>query len=372
MVWSELDRVVQNKIAYRYSTGENVGKLADEFGLNTSSLIRKIRKLREIKIYDKMVMLGSGISTVPEPSIVKTSTDQSRIENGNLLELLVNRSNKTIKSNNSDITFHDAKRINDRVIYLDSNKEWSILYFTDWHCPLQDNSAIDAMIRVIKTVDHNLLINGGDNLDLYGLSSFVKDNDYLFKNNFNKEIAAHDIIMEKVANASNAPKLSLYGNHLDRYDKWLSNTPFIDLDRNTNIGLDSVLKMFYYGWNPFVGTIMVSDKKDLQYPKPTIIFDHGQKATKGAGNSALSQFKDYGAVSYVMGHVHRLSVAYKRTLHGQHCIAEGGTLRDLNPDYTKYPDWQNGMLHISVNKDVVTATPILFSSGKALIAGIKI
>ena len=371
MVWSDLARDKQCEIVYLFSSGKDVDEIGKLYNLKSTSIVRKMWTLKKIKCFDQMKEKGCNIidaqskitQSLPSGNLSKSQTFLDMLQRRRMSSNPI--TDKTIFIKNPNAV------INDRICFLE-NQSWSIIYFTDLHCPYEDNDTINAALRVIKTIDHNLIINGGDNLDLYGLSSFAKDNNDLFKNNFKREISAHDVIMEKIAATSSVPKLSLYGNHMHRYDKWLSNTPFVDIDSITDLKLEHILRMNYYGWFPFVGSIVIGDKNDDSFPKPILIFEHGTNASAGAGKSSLGKLKDYNATSYVMGHVHRLSVAYKRTLHGQHCTAEGGTMRGLNPDYVKYPDWQNGMLHINVDNGIVSITPILIFGKNAYIGNLKI
>jgi len=374
-VWSALENDVQCIIVHRFSSNESYVKLAEEYDLNAFSLRRKMLRLKELGYFERMKEKGEKLfnlinskKTQPTPVIHEIKTEK------NFLQLLAERKTTASVISDQDIRIKDHDLINERIAFLNRKKRWSILYFTDLHCPLQDEKSIQAMLRVMQRVDHNLIVNGGDNLDLYGLSKFPKNNDTMFRLNFAKEVAEHDKIMERIAAVTNAPKISLYGNHMDRYDRWLNESPFmtVGLNEETSLSLDNILKMYLYGWHKFVGSIIVSDNEDGAFPKPSLIFTHGTKAARGGGNSSLSAFKDFGAVSYVMGHVHRLAVSYKRTLHGIHCMAEGGTMCDINPEYMKYPDWQNGMLHITAEDDVVSITPILFNNGIAELAGVKI
>lgn len=375
MVWTELSREKQDDIVLRSRT-ESLSLLANEYELLPQSLERKIRTLKQSGMFDYIVNKygknATKANVAPEKNVDNRSdrtTDPFLARLDRVVKSGITHSlGKTLIEN-----VNPDAQVKDRLFYINPKKQWHGIFFTDLHCPYQDKLSIDAMIRVMKVLDHNIIINGGDNLDLYGLSTFAKDYDNLFVNNFDKEIAEHNIVMERIAAVTDAPKISLYGNHMERYDKWLSNTPFVSMNSaRNNMSLDKLLSMSYYGWHNFAGTIMFAEKDNEMFPKPKLVLDHGTRVAKGAGKSAASQFKSYGAVSYIMGHVHRLGVSYMRTLHGQHCLAEGGTLRGLNPDYMKYPDWQNGMLHFVVDGDTVSITPILITNGHAYMGNTKI
>lgn len=375
--WSSLSYDEQNKIIYGHYRGESVGNLAKQFGLNESSLDRKIRFLKERNLYNFILKkANASVDPVPVENNRKHSTVQTTNRNP-FLKTVDSIYSKNIKSYTKENAFdyvNQDRQPKDRTVFIDSDKEWSGIFFTDVHCPFQDDESVSAMLRVLDVMEYNIIINGGDNLDLYGLSAYAKDPDMLFQNHFQKEVDAHNELMEKIASrAPDVPKLSLYGNHMERYDKWIANTPAISMGYLKNqLSLDNLLRMEYYGWEKFQGTIMFGKSDDIYEPKPLLLLDHGTRVSRGAGKSAASQFNAYGAVSYIMGHVHRLGVAYKRTLHGQHCIAEGGTLRNLSPEYMKYPDWQSGMLHFYVHKDVVTITPIFIRKGIAYVGASKI
>lgn len=365
MVWTELSREAQDNIILR-SQIESITSLAEEYKLLPQSLDRKIRKLKQSGLYDYIIQ-----KNVTKPATKKIVVDNARVDPFvQDITSLTHPSLQDMTCNNDIVKIVMDGR---NTFFLNPEKEWRGIFFTDLHCPYHDVPSINALLRTIKVLDHNILINGGDNLDLYGLSRYAKDSEMLFKHGFAGEVKAHNEIMESIAELSDAPKISLYGNHMNRYDLWLAQTPFMgNPSTNSSLSMNAVLSMNYYGWYDFAETIMFAKSDNTLYPKPTLIIDHGERVKTGATKSAASQFNAYGAVSYIMGHVHRLGVAYKRTLHGQHCIAEGGTLRGLNPEYIKYPDWTNGLLHFSLHRNVVTITPILIEGGIAYLGNTKL
>lgn len=385
MTWTELDRESQDDIILRFSQGDDVNVLAAKYKLLPQSLSRKMRKLKSNGMFDyilnkqankrasyKLIEVDNRGNKTP---VVRQVSRAPETRQSNAFLRVVDSQKLYVPQPQIDFTFiNQQEKPQDRMVTLDSDKEWSGIFFTDIHCPYEDPASVDAMLRVLKAVDHNIIINGGDNLDLYGLSVYAKDTKMLFQNHFSVEVEAHNRIMEQIGEASSAPKVSLYGNHMERYDKWMETTPFVAMGYlNNQLSLDAVLSMSYYGWHPFQGTLMFASKdNNIMTPKPVMVIDHGTRVKRGAGKSAVSQMKSYGSTSYVMGHVHRLGVNYIRTMHGQHCTAEGGTLRNLNPEYLRFPDWQNGMLHFTVHKDVVSITPILIEKGVAYVGNSKI
>lgn len=369
-VWTELSRETQDEIILRYDQGETTIALASEFNLLSQSLDRKMRALKQNGLYYHIIRKNKG-----KHEKVKSSPYVASKSINPFLKVV--ESQKSYKAQGAiDFKFINEKaEPKHRAMLIDSRKQWSGIFFTDIHCPFQDDESINAMIRVLEVMDYNIIVNGGDNLDLYGLSVYAKDPDMVFQNHFQREVDAHNVIMDRIGEAArDVPKISLYGNHMERYDKWINNTPFLSMGYLKNqLSLDSILSMSHYGWMPFQGSIMFTEEMNNLYsPKPKMVLEHGTRVSRGAGKSAASQFRSYGATSYIMGHVHRLSVAYNRTLHGQHCMAEGGTLRTLNPEYMKYPDWQSGMLHFTIDGDVVSITPILIQNGIAYVGNSKI
>ena len=364
MTWTELTREQQDDIILR-SQNEVLDALAHEYNLLPQSLARKIRGLKQNGMYDYI------LNKLSKPQEKKGKIVSAPTEDPFLTNLF-----PLIRDSNNSIEDKDIRRIelNNKNVYLiNPDKEWHGIFFTDLHCPYHDKKSVAALIRILNVLDHNILINGGDNLDLYGLSSYAKDSDMLFQYGFAGEVEAHNRIMEEIGQVTMAPKISLYGNHMERYDKWLGQISFMGTAKsNTQLSLNRVLSLKHYGWHDFADTIMFAKAEEIKYPKPILLLDHGTRVKSGAVKSAASQFNSFGAVSYIQGHVHRLGVGYQRTLHGQHCLAEGGTLRDITPEYLKYPDWANGLLHFVVDKDVVTITPILIENGVAYIGNTKV
>lgn len=336
--WTELLDRDKCFIVKEHTNGASIYELANKYTLNPDSLGRKIRLLKQNGEIDRYL---NGLK------------DQE----GDLIR-------PVFQDNAVTIQRVDSENPDDRTAIIRPQQEtWRILLYTDTHFPYQDQPACDAFVRCAAFIPHDFIVCGGDNLDFYGLSAYGKDVNMLFENSLQREVIEHEKFLISLASVSTARKISLFGNHMQRYIRWLDNNSYI---RNTEAYRpENLLKLKDYGWYPFVGRIMFNAQDDPYYPNPQFIIEHGTTARKNAGVTVQKQSENWGFTSIAMGHVHRLSVNYKRTLRGQVVTAECGTLRDLNPEYVSFPDWTHGAMYITVSETEVIAQPIFINKGIA-------
>ena len=378
--WSDLSKTDQESIINRIiDNNEDSDPIAIQYNLKPSSLSRTMRRIKarrnmqaanELRIHvgDKLetdsYYVGKdtvGISMSNSPFMTLTPiTSISRITPYNKKDLEIAISGDTESGSNP----------NDRTMFINSNKVLKILMFTDTHFPFHDSRAIDCFLRAAELLPHDIIINGGDTLDIYGLSKYGKDPSLAFSKNLKQECRDWRAFATKLnAISPDSEKFNIFGNHMERYITWLHNNQSVmHMDE---MQIDSLMKLDQLAWHINVGEILINGNYlDLDFPNPELIIHHGTNARKNAGSSSRTESENLGYVSSITGHVHRLSVSYKRTLSGQVIMAEGGTLRDLHPDYLHRPDWQNGFLYITHVPGVATyCQPILIHNGQAFYEG---
>lgn len=376
MVWSSLSRIVQDVIIKRLDSGESPSSLADEYGLYPPSLARKYRKIKQKRIRE------SG----PKPyrqtqthNIAKTENQETQTVKKQIPIIIKQPKIQTLFDSSNSL--FDIKVLGgadalpeERNAWITTKRPITILFYTDTHFGDHDEAACDAFIRVAKTVKHDLVIHGGDALECYGLSKYGKDPRKIFTHSFKQEIRAWRRFSEQLSEVSDAPKMMIFGNHMQRYYDWLmqsGNQSLLDLEE---MQLDHIMRLSEFGYAPSVSNIYFDGELNYDFPNPFMMGYHGSLARKGAGNSARSETESRGFINGFGGHTHRLSVSYKRTLESQVVSIEGGTLRTLNTDWMAFSDWSHGCVEIeySFQDKYVSAYPINILNGRAYLNGARI
>jgi hypothetical protein len=343
MTWTELTPLQQSSIIKRWKNGENHAKLAVEFDLNAESLSRKIRHLtanNTIHYY---------LNYTPENEKIEYAQQDA-----------------------FDIKITNIESVNpsERIAFVKSKKDvLRILIYSDPHFGMHDTVALNAFLRSTPEIPCDLILSMGDNLDFYGLSTFSK-NPQLLTQSLQSEIDSYSGFIESLNALTKVPKLSLIGNHELRYFRYLETNPYLYAVRDYS--LDRLLKIEEYNFLPLVSEIMINPSDDIYSPDPALILIHGTKASKHGGISARTQSEDYGYTSLGVGHTHKLSVVMRRTLRGQVTSFECGTLSTLNPEWQRYPNYNQGFMYVEVEGDFVSATPVPIYNGKALFCGKRI
>lgn len=335
MIWSNLKPEDQQEILDRVLVhGEDVEAIAFDYGLKSSSLSRKIR-------------------------LIKRESEGKSSDKPNIRTTLVGN---TAPGSNP----------NERTLYVNVNRAVNIIVYSDLHSPFHDVKAVDAFLRCVKILPHDIVVDGGDGCDMYGLSSYQKNQIMLYTKHVAEDFKGHYAFCASLNKVSKAPKYRILGNHFSRYINWLHANPGVAWVEE--LQLDNLLRSKEYGWEVPVGSIYFNaDITDVDYPDPELIIHHGTLARKHAGNSSRGESENLGYISTISGHVHRLSVSYKRTIKGQIMMAEAGTLRGLRPEYNAYPDWQHGFLYLTFVPGLgVFCQPILIVNGIAYMNGKEI
>ena len=368
IVWTDLRKDVQNEIIRRLDNGERAYKIADEYGLHPPSLSRKYRKIKQRRNKDapkpqRKVTTYATVKNDIQPKI----TEQKRAS--------------------SQVIYKDANPLFDikvlgekdsmpkeRNAWITTKRPLTILFFTDTHFGDHDQDACDAFIRVAATVKHDLIVHGGDALECYGLSKYGKDPRKIFSHSFKQEIYQWREFNDRLSDVTDAPKVMIFCNHMQRYYDWLmttNNQSMIDLEE---MELDYIMRLSTYGYAPSVNSIYFDGVEDIDFPNPFLYGHHGELSRKHSGTSSRAESENRGFINTFQGHVHRLSVGYKRTMQSQVIAIEGGTLRTLGASWMGFTDWQHGCVKIeySFEDKYISGNPISIVNGKAFLDGVRV
>lgn len=211
-----------------------------------------------------------------------------------------------------------------------------VIVLSDIHIPYQDQNALNLALAYMDDYQPDVIVLNGDIADFYGVSSYSKTK----KDALNYQEELDEVsrwLIDLVDRFSDSDIYYVEGNHETRASRTMGNRapeflPLRDLKVNKLLGLEGL------------GIKWIPESQELKIGG--LMFIHGHKARRHAGTTARAHFEDYGC-SVIVGHVHRLSVAYKRNKYGNHAMIENGTLCDLDVEYMKYPDWQHGFTELN-------------------------
>ena len=218
-----------------------------------------------------------------------------------------------------------------KITSMADKNRLKVLIIPDIHFPEQDNRALEILFHVLKTDKFDEVIQLGDMLDMYPISSFSKDPEKVGLG-LRNEIVMARTFLEKVRKLQPKAKITLLkGNHEARFDRYvIDKAPGLAhlFDYRDLLGLKE-LKMKYV---------------ESIYNIGKLHFMHGVLVRAHSAYSCKSHFDKYN-MSIVHGHTHRLGSYYKTNLDTTFTVQEMGCLCALNPDYTKdkgVTDWQQG------------------------------
>jgi len=211
----------------------------------------------------------------------------------------------------------------------------------DIHVPFHDEETIKAVLRCIKELEPDRIIQLGDLFDFYDVSKFDKDPGRI--NSLQKEIDIGYELMEKVIKASPKSRVEyMAGNHERRLTRYLMRNP--ELHSLRSLKLENVTGFKDLG-------VRVYGERETCHINNRLIVTHGD-AFDGC---RLSQYSAYSAkstlakkgISGISGHSHRLGSHYFTNMSGTKEWHEAGILSQLDPEYMTHPDWQQGFVIVT-------------------------
>jgi predicted phosphodiesterase len=221
-----------------------------------------------------------------------------------------------------------------------------VAVISDVHYPFEDEKALALVDAFLLDYQPDIVVYNGDIADCYNVSSYQKAPGKA--STIQEELDYTRLKLEERKHA--LPNVHswyyLEGNHENRFKRLISK------DAPALAGLKGCSFHEAMGLDD-LGITWVPDHEELWIG--SLLFVHGFLARKHAGASARGHFEKYGC-SLLVGHCHRLSVAYRRTKAGNHCLIENGTLCDLDVEYAKFPDWQQGFTTLEFDGDAFSAT----------------
>lgn len=220
----------------------------------------------------------------------------------------------------------------------------TVAFVTDIHPPYQYDPAIELTQRILKDIQPDQLIIGGDAFDFYQASHFNKSPERLASLQYDIDIGV-DILRNLQSQCKADTKyIFLVGNHEERLEKFLLRNA-AQLSKLRCLNMEELLELRKMGFS-------VYDKR-TPFIYKGVLYKHGNRVRKHSGYTAKSYIDDY-MMNVVTGHTHRMAMVKKTISSGIITSIESGHLSDINKlEYMALPgNWQMGITIITYIDDI--------------------
>jgi predicted phosphodiesterase len=217
-----------------------------------------------------------------------------------------------------------------------------MIAFSDIHAPFQDGRAIDLLCQIIEFIKPDTLINMGDWVDFYALSTFDKEPSRITKLQEELDGAFSIAQMINGVRIDGSKVMVLEGNHERRLRRYLAKHP--ELSSLNALVFENLLRLNELGWS-------VSKEVDrVNFLNGRLRLKHGEFARKHSAYSAKAELENVRfQINTISGHSHRLGSTYARG--PRHLVGgwEAGCLCSLEPVYKRDPDWHQGCVVVEIS-----------------------
>lgn len=210
-------------------------------------------------------------------------------------------------------------------------------FLPDIHFPYQDNKALKAAFYFLKDFAPDVVVQLGDLLDCYALSTFSKDASRLLS--FENELELGKNFWKKVRQlCPNSDLYMLEGNHEERLQKTL-NSKVPELSDLKALKLEKLLDL---------GEYKVTFKRRHERLTFHDIFDcsHGFSVAAKSGMTAHKEL-DKRMISGISGHTHRAGKIFVSKNNKDYFWVESGFLGSTKAGFEFMgaipPDWQKAV-----------------------------
>lgn len=250
------------------------------------------------------------------------------------------------------------------------------LVASDLHVPYHDKRAFDLLLGAIDVWMPDQVIINGDGMDCNAVSQYDKDPSRIVDGGLQEEADMMRRLLRLVVSTLgrrtrirtvDGKRRVIYkpGNHEDRIRRYLWRHPELyglrALEIPELLGLDD-LGITY-------------EPDDTLLAQGALRVSHGTRVRQKAGYTATAELEaamyGYGTVT---GHTHRLATVHAKTPQGVVSASEGGCLCDLEPTYTRNPNWQHGvtLIYSSLTTTQYHVQSVPFKDGACVIEGKRV
>ena len=241
-----------------------------------------------------------------------------------------------------------------------------LLTYGDIHIPRHDRHLCDLLVEIIKDVQPDVILDGGDIISADCLSLYPKKHNQLVGLQYELDLAFNWMTRVNAA-VPLARKILLKDNHFWRRleDKKKGELWLEDLNATDGTKL---LQLETLNWEPMTEYLW----------KNTILFMHGDDK-EGSGDCPANRVRKLvqtNGLTVVRYHTHVSGVEIHRHMKKELCAIQIGTFEDLahKDNYMKHPitsNWSTsiGIFYLSKKDSDYLYSPILFRNGKAVANG---
>ena len=224
------------------------------------------------------------------------------------------------------------KEIEQLKLKLNNGK---LLIASDIHFPFQDDKAVEAFKRYAKKINPEVIVLAGDIIDCYKLSRFTKGEG---RNPYEEIQECRKFLGELRRTVPQTDIYYIIGNHETRLENYvLSKAPEL---ASLIEDIFSIIKVEDFNIKG-CSELLINDN---------FVVTHGKLLGNKAGLSAIKEIEKH-YMSGASGHCHKLAHFLTRKAGRKFEWYETGCLCDLNPEYVQDPDWIQGFVEITFNKN---------------------
>jgi len=211
---------------------------------------------------------------------------------------------------------------------------------SDLQYPYHDPWAEELFINFIHKIKPYGVILNGDVIDAQAVGKFGKDPVSGMKD-LDKDIELAQGLTGEITKAGVKDKIWLDGNHEDRVRKELWNNTEV-LNKFGRKAVEAACEALSI---PYIFDLKKFGFKYKPYMEPyelgKLLVVHGRWASKHSAYSAKAAIEKYGK-SVIVGHSHRIGAHFVSYYDDERGAWENGCLCDLNPEWSKHNNWQQG------------------------------
>jgi calcineurin-like phosphoesterase family protein len=224
------------------------------------------------------------------------------------------------------------------------------LLYGDIHFPHQDDEGLSIVRQIAFLLQPDVLCNMGDMLDCTSLSRFDKDPAAL--ESIQDEIDLARVHLAQMRQLSPLSRVVLLeGNHEDRLRRtlWGMKGEASVLNKLTKfqelMTWPALLDLDALG----VEFVPYGQQSKFDF-LPKFILKHGDTVRGYSAYTARGEMEKYN-FSGASGHTHRLGQYFRRDRNGAHVWIETGCCCSLTPQYVADPNWQNGCVVLTFERE---------------------
>lgn len=238
-----------------------------------------------------------------------------------------------------------TKLASKKTFNITRNSVKNYLMVSDNHVPFQNTTATLKVLELAKYIKFHGLVIGGDFLDLFTISKHAQGSLLLLQGlTLGQEFKAGNSMLDKFDECGFSEKIYLFGNHEDRYERWLQrgdNGVVHDAMRSPQ----EALKLEERGYKVYPNW-----KSDIVKIAPDLDIIHGLWTNIHAAKKHLEEAdKDV-----IFGHTHRFQTYYTANKTGYNIgglFDKNGMGLNYANVYTRTNKWVNGFAIITVFDD---------------------